>query len=352
VDAILQELISGAFATGATDVFLMEGEAPRLRINGTMVEVDQAPAAHETLRQLWLECRADPDADLDHDASLEVHGCGRLRVNFFKSLGRLALAIRPIRREVPGFAELMLPESLLSSWMAYRSGLILVTGPTGSGKSTTLAACLQWANLHQSRHIVTIDDPIEYLFANERSFFSQREVRRDTADFSSALRAALRQSPDIILVGEIRDPETAAIALRAAETGHLVLSTLHSSGVADTLERLAHILDANSQNTGTAEMLSQQLIGIISQQLLPTLQGSQMPVLEFMQNEGASRPWIAARRHAEIHDHITRTGDGVSAKSFLQSLVAAVNDGMIDPSLARSAAGRPQDFDRAMRGIV
>lgn len=330
----------------------MEGECPRLRINSTLSEVDQAPTTRESLMQLWHACQADPLTAWDSDASYEVPGLGRVRVNLFQSLGRLAAALRPIRRIIPSFSELSLPAPLLCSWMERRAGVILVTGPTGSGKSTTLASCLQWANQHQSRHIVTIEDPIEYLFSNERSFFSQREVHRDTENFSIALRAALRQSPDVIFVGEIRDPETAAIALRAAETGHLVLSTLHSSGVADTLERLSHILEADAHQVATSEMLSHQLIGIISQQLLPTLQGDQMPVLEFMQNEGVTRPWIAQKKHNEIADHLSRSMDTPHTKSFLHSLVEAVKSEKISQAIARSAANRPQDFDRAMRGIA
>lgn len=346
------QLIAGAFAAGATDLFLMEGECPRLRINGSLSEVDQEPMTRSEIAHLWQECRADPDSQWDCDASYEVPNLGRIRVNLFHSLGRLAAAMRPIRRTIPAFDELQLPGELLHSWMERRSGVILVTGPTGSGKSTTLASCLQWANQQQSRHIVTIEDPIEYLFSNDKCFFSQREVRRDTENFSIALRAALRQSPDIIFVGEIRDPETAAIALRAAETGHLVLSTLHSSGVADTLERLSHILEADAHQVATSEMLSHQLIGIISQQLLPTEQGGQMPVLEYMQNEGVTRPWIAQKKHTDIADHLSRSTDSANTKSFLQSLVEAVKAGLINQSIARSAANRPQDFDRAMRGIV
>lgn len=328
----------------------MEDEIPRVKLNGELGVMDNAEVTREMLEGLWAMSMADSARDQDYDSSIAVEDVGRLRANCFKTLGRLAVALRPIRTEIPSFDELNLPGGIFQSWMSRRSGLVLVTGPTGSGKSTTLAASLQWANENQGRHIVTIEDPIEYLFSNANCFFSQREVRRDTESFATALRAALRQSPDIILVGEIRDPETAGIALRAAETGHLVLSTLHSSGVADTLERLGNILEAQSHITGTAEMLAHQLIGVCSQQLLPTLQDGVIPVCEYFENSGATRPYIAERRHAEIADHIARSGDA-HCRTFLDSLVSAVNSGQIDANVARSAATRPQDFDRALRGI-
>ena len=348
----LNDLIRGVFEQGATDLYLMEGEAPRVRLDGALAHTDLPAVKREELAAIWHACAVDPVTARDCDASYVVEGIGRLRVNLFHSLGRLAVAARPIRSEVPDFESLNLPGDLLRSWMERRAGLVLVTGPTGSGKSTTLASCLEWVNQTQSRHIVTIEDPIEYLFQNQQSFFSQREVRRDTEDFAVALRAALRQSPDVIMVGEIRDPETASIALRAAETGHLVISTLHSSGVADTLERLSHILEAQKNGIATSEMLSHQLIGVISQQLLPCEHGGLIPAFEYLQNEGATRPWIAEQKHGEIADHVARASDPSSTMSFLHSLVFAVKQGLVEQAIARSAAARPQDFDRAMRGIA
>ena len=230
-----------------------------------------------------------------------------------------------------------------------RAGLVLVTGPTGSGKSTTLASCLQWINEREARHVVTIEDPIEYLFENDRCWFSQREVGNDSPSFAVALRAALRQSPDIILVGEIRDPETASIALRASETGHLVLATLHSSGVAESVERLVHFFDgplAESSRT----LLGQQMIGILSQMLLPAVDGSLFVATEAMQNEAATRRWIAEERVAEVKDHLVRS-QGETCWSFLAHLVDAVHQGRLEPDVARSACQRPQDFDRLLRGI-
>lgn len=348
----LQNVITEAFRAGATDVLLMEGEVPRLRISGVIVELDHEPIFGSDMTELWEECLADPTQVDDYDSSCAVMGIGRVRANLFKSLGRLAASLRPIRSEIPSFEELNLPAELLANWVSRRSGLVLVTGPTGSGKSTTLASALEWVNLHQSRHMVTIEDPIEYIFTNRMSYFSQRELHRDTDTFAKALRAALRQSPDIILLGEIRDPETAEIALAAAETGHLVLSTMHSSGVVDTLDRLSNILDSSSTSVGIAGLLSAQLIGILSQQLLPREDGGLQLVTEYMQNEGVLRSMIAQRRHAEISDIMERSSDFTTTRSMKDALIEAVNEGHIHQDVARAASHRPQDFDRSLRGIA
>jgi len=352
VNPEIRSLIQNAFVGGASDVFLMEGEKPRVRSDGDVITAFGATISREDVADIWRTCGANPDTENDGDSSLQVEGAGRLRANLYRTLGRLAVALRPIKKDIPTFEQLGLPGAMLTSWMERRSGLIVVCGPTGSGKSTTIAACLQWVNRNQPRHIVTIEDPIEYLFENDRALFSQREVRRDTENFSVALRAALRQNPDIILFGEIRDAETAYAALRAAETGHLVISTLHGSGVAGVptaMERLNRIL-SDTSTAGAASLLAHQLIGAIAQQLLPRIDGGVVAVLEYFQNEGATRKWIEENRYDELKDHLNKTEDSKGC-SFLRYLVAATNQGILDPATARSATDRPLDFDRAMRGI-
>jgi len=347
----LVELLATAFHGGASDVFLVEGERPRVRSDGEVVTAHGEALEHDTIAAVWRECGLDPDATLDADASLEVEDIGRLRVNAYRTLGRLALVMRPIKEEVAGFEELGLPGDLLTRWLHRRSGLILVVGPTGSGKSTTVAACLDWINEHHARHVVTIEDPIEYLFTSRRSLFSQREVQRDTGGFEAALRQALRQNPDVIFFGEIRDAESALSALRASETGHLVITTLHGSGVAGVptaVERLGRLI--HSDAGGAVALLSQQLVGVISQQLLPRLDGGLVAVLEYFENVSVTRKWIAEGRFHELRDHVDGSGDELACP-FLRYLVAAVRQNILDPETARSACDRPQDFDRAMRGI-
>lgn len=344
----LAQTIQDAFADAATDVFLVAGEAPRVRHGGEVVVHREEPVTEAAMAEFWGACGVDPEAHREADISWQLPQGGRLRVNLYHTLGRLAAVLRPIRGQVPPLAELGLPASLLESWLQRRYGLILVTGPTGSGKSTTVASCLDWINRHQARHIVTLEDPIEYLFENRLAFFSQREVRQDSADFAAGLRAALRQSPDVLFLGEIRDAETAATALHAAETGHLVISTLHSSSVVETLDRFTHLLEG--ETSGAMNLLASQLIGILSQQLLPRLGGGLFPALEYLQNEAATRRWILDRQLPELQDHLRKSaGDGCCA--LLDYLVAATRQGFVDPEVARAACPRQQDFDRAMKGI-
>jgi len=347
---LIDDLARRAFDAGATDLFLCEDEPPRMRIDGQVTDSGDPPLEFGTLDSFWKRCGLDPEADLERDVSYLIPDGKRLRVNLYKSLGQLAAVLRPIKDEIPAFSELGLPEGLFTMWLERLSGLILVTGPTGSGKSTSLAACLQWINQHHRRHIVTIEDPVEYLFHNDRSYFSQREIRSDTASFAVALRASLRQSPDVILLGEIRDEETALIALQAAETGHLVLATLHSAGVADTMERLTNLFSPGQRDSALS-LLSAHLIGILCQQLLPRPDGGLFLAIEHLHNESAARKWIRERKYAELVDLLNR-GDSPNNCSFLRYLVAATQQGILDAEVARAASPNPQDFDRTLRGIT
>ena len=345
----LTHLISDAFLNAATDVFIVEGEPPRIRREGEVVVLHPGPVTRQAIEEFWADCGVDPATQPEADVSWKMpESASRLRVNLYHTLGRLAAVLRPIRNDIPPLAQLGLPSELLESWMQRRYGLVLVTGPTGSGKSTTVASCLDWINHHLARHIVTLEDPIEYLFENDQSFFSQREIRQDSSTFASGLRAALRQSPDVLFLGEIRDAETAITALHAAETGHLVISTLHSSSVVETLDRFAHLL--KSESSGALNLLASQLVGIISQQLLPRIGGGLFPALEYMQNEAATRRWILENKLTELQDHLHK-GQSVHNCSLLDYLVASTHQGFVEAEIARSACPRPQDFDRAMRGI-
>jgi pilus retraction protein PilT len=344
----LNQLIRDAFADSANDVFLIEDEPPRIRHEGEVVTLHPGPIPRVAMEEFWKSCGVDPTATLEADISWRVPGGGRLRVNLYHTLGRLAAVLRPIRNDIPPLAELGLPAPLLESWMQRRFGLILITGPTGSGKSTTVASCLDWINRNQSRHIVTLEDPIEFLFTNDKSLFSQREIRQDSTSFSTGLRSALRQSPDVLFLGEIRDPETAITALHAAETGHLVISTLHSSSVVETLDRFTHLL--GTESAGALSLLASQLVGVLSQQLLPRKGGGLFPALEYMQNEAVTRRWILENRLTDLQDHLLKSPQASNC-SLLEYLVASVRQDYLEPDVARGACARPQDFDRAMRGI-
>ena len=342
-------LTSSAATHGASDLFLSAGSVPRARIGGSLANLGESPLTEDTMAAFWRECGADPENEHDYDTSYVDPAGHRFRVNLYRHLGRLAAVLRHIKSHIPDLASLGLPADLLQSWMLYPSGLILVTGATGSGKSTTLAACLDWLNQNADRHIVTIEDPVEYLFEDKMSFFSQREVHTDTESFAKGLRASLRQSPDVILVGEIRDSITAATALQAAETGHLVLSTLHSSSVSDTLERLTNLFPPDERHSALM-LLSSQLVGILSQKLLPSSDGKMLVAVEHMHNEGATRDWIRTTALPEINDHLRR-GATPGNRSFLASLVNAVNEGRLDVDVAEQASPNSSEFRRALRGI-
>ena len=349
MEEALVQLIRNAFENEATDVFLMEGEPPRIRREGAIEVLHPGPVPRRALEDFCRDNGLDADKLHEADFSWQLPESHRLRVNLYRSLGRLGAVMRPIRSGIPSLTQLGLPAEMLESWFQRRYGLVLVTGPTGSGKSTTVAASLDWVNRNFARHIVTLEDPIEYLFRSEISHISQREVRRDTGSFASALRASLRQSPDIIFIGEIRDEETALTALQAAETGHLVVSTMHSSSVVETIERFSQLVQPGGEHALT--LLAGQLVGILTQQLLPRLGGGLFPALEYLQNEAVSRRWIVERRLGDLQDHL-RKGAGGTNCSLLEYLVASTRQGFVEADVARSACPRPQDFDRAMRGIT
>jgi pilus retraction protein PilT len=344
----LQQLIRDAFCGQATDVFLVEEEPPRIRLEGRLVPLHPTAIPRFGIEALWKACGMDPADTKEADVSWQLPEGRRLRVNLYHTLGRLAAVLRPIREQIPDLTALAMPAELLQSWMQRSNGLVLVTGPTGSGKSTTIAACLNWLNQNQAKHIVTLEDPIEFLFRNENSFFSQREIRLDTESFERALRSAIRQSPDVIFLGEIRDAETALTALQAAETGHLVVSTMHSGGVTETIDRFIHLLGHGGE--AAVQMLAAQLVGVISQRLLPKYGGGLFPALEYFQNEAGTRRWIMERRMPDLQDHINRS-DGTTNCSALDYLVAAVKQNYLELEIARTACARPKDLDRAMRGI-
>jgi twitching motility protein PilT len=250
---------------------------------------------------------------------------------------------------VPALKELGLPDWLLTRWGAREHGLILITGPTGSGKSTTIASLLQWMNENLVRHIVTIEDPVEYQFTSKRCHFTQRQVGRDTSTFPAGLRSALRQAPDVIFVGEIRDYETALTALQASETGHLVVSTLHSEKVADTMERYLNLFPADNEKHGV-NLLANQLSGVLCQKLVPSADGGLHLLVEHVENAGAMRDWIARRELQNIDQYISR-GSDPAAVSFLQSTLNALKGKMITEETALASVSNEAELRRAMRGI-
>ncbi len=348
MDAI-DALCVTAHRAGASDLYLRAGSLPQLRVNDALHHLqDAAPITAEELETFAARCGAERNAH-DFDGSYVASDGRRFRVNLFQSLETRGAVLRPIKVDIPTLDGLGAPEALLISWIQRPTGLILVTGPTGSGKSTTVAACLEWLNQNRAYHIVTIEDPIEYLFRSASSLFTQREVGIDTPTFAEGLRRSLRQSPDAILLGEIRDRASALTALEAAETGHLVFATLHSSNVLDSLERLLRLFEVGERD-GVQHVLAQQLVGILCQRLAPGTSGSVALVVEHFENQAVSRKWILEGKFRDLAEHVGR-GDNPANVTFLQSLVRLVQAGRITEETALATAANPQELQRRLRGI-
>jgi pilus retraction protein PilT len=343
----LEALCAAAVACGASDILLHEGRTPCLRVGGHITALDSPPPGAGVFDALADLCGGGEQKD--HDSSLSLAGA-RFRVNLLRCLGTRAAVMRLIRSEIPGLESLGVPAATLRQWAAARQGLVLVCGPAGSGKSTTLAAMLGWMNQNLVRHVVTIEDPVEFEFRDGTCLFTQREVGVDTPSFAEGLRRCLRQSPDVILIGEIRDPVAAGAALQAAETGHLVLATLHSPDCADALERLGSLFGPATRDAA-CRTLSNQLLGILCQNLLPGTGNTRRPATEFFNNTGATRIFVAEAKTSELSDFI-HASDGSDARGFTASLAALVREGVVAEDVAMSACSRPQELRRLLRGIT
>ena len=345
---LLESLLLASVESGASDLILHSGRRPMLRIEGELRAVESEAIGEGDLDALWEECAAAA-SDLDRDASLTTREGARFRVNLFHQLGTRGAVLRRIRQEIPAMETLGLPAEILREWASRKSGIVIVSGPTGSGKSTTLAAVLEWINQTAARHIVTIEDPVEYLFTAKLSLFTQREVGMDTSSFAEGLRRSLRQNPDIIFLGEIRDAVSAITAIQAAETGHLVLATIHASACADVVERL-ELLFPPDEREAVRKTLSVQLLGVLCQRLVPATNGGRALVCEYFSNAASSRKLIAEGRMPELQDFIVR-GDPRSARSFGDSLLRLVREGLVTEATAMEISDNPQEFARSLRGI-
>jgi twitching motility protein PilT len=299
----------------ASDIHVTVGRPITLRINGELVSIDDYVLTPEDTRKMVREALSDSlwaqlEENGEIDSSYSLPGVGRYRINAFKQRGSYGMVLRIIPFEIPSMEALGLPK-VVEELARLRRGMVLVTGPTGSGKSTTLATMVNQINHERNCHVLTLEDPIEYLHKHQEALVTQREVGSDTGSFANALRAALRQDPDVILVGEMRDLETISIALTAAETGHLVFSTLHTSGAAKTIDRIIDVFPPHQQHQVRVQ-LSSVIQGIISQQLLPKADGvGRVAAFEVMIATPAIRNLI---REDKIHQIDTSIQTGASHK--------------------------------------
>ena len=334
------ELLAFGVKSGASDLHLSAGLPPMIRIDGDVRRIGVPGFDHETVRDLVRGVmndgqRKEYEDRLETDFSFEIPGLARFRVNAFNHHRGAGAVFRTIPSRVPSLDELRAPEILKDVSGAPR-GVVLVTGPTGSGKSTTLAAMIDRKNESEHGHILTIEDPIEFVHQCKQCLVSQREVRRHTLGFDEALRSALREDPDVILVGEMRDLETIRLALSAAETGHLMFGTLHTSSAAKTIDRIVDVFPAAEKDMVRA-MLSESLRAVVSQILLKRQGGGRVAAYEIMVGTPAIRNLIRENKVAQMYSAI-QTGRQFGMRTLDQDLSALVREGVVSRQVARQAA--------------
>ena len=345
----LQSLLKEAVDKMASDIFISVGVPPTLKINGQLIKVDDEKLNPETAKKMISELFKTEEDFLDFvkagekDFSTSLAGIGRFRVAAYIQRGSMAAAIRVLRFESLDLGQLNIPTEILD-FHSKKKGLILVTGPTGSGKSTTLSAIISLINKKRSCHILTLEDPIEYLHKHDKSIVDQREIGIDTKSYSMALKSALRQAPDVILIGEMRDYETVSIALTAAETGHLVLSTLHTTSAAKTIDRIIDVFEPSQQQQIRVQ-LSTVLTAVVTQQLLPSIDDSRIPAFEVMIANTNIRNLIREAKIPQI-DAAIQTGRAFGMMSMDMSIANLYNEGKITKETALAYAVNPEGITK------
>lgn len=343
------DILRAAIELEASDIHITVGSVPIARIKGRFTKLTEKILTKHDTEEMTKGIAGDKNFRKikeygECDFSVAIESGERFRVNGYKQKGNYAIAIRIITSQIPSFESLGLPE-ILKTFTEKHKGLVLVTGPTGSGKSTTLASLIDIINKNQQKHIITLEDPIEYIHHHKKSLVNQREIGQDTKSFNSALRAILRQDPDVILVGEMRDSETISIALTAAETGHLVFSTLHTVGAAKTIDRIVDMFPSEQQHQVRIQ-LSTVCEGVISQQLLKTMDGRDRVVaLEVMVSNPAIRNLIRENKTYQIQN-IIQTGSKYGMQTMDQELVNLYRQGSIS---RHSVLSRCTDYEYTSR---
>ncbi len=342
----ITELLAFSAKQGASDLHLSAGLPPMIRVDGDVRRINLPPMDHKQVHDLIYEImndkqRKDFEEFLETDFSFEVPGVARFRVNAFNQNRGAAGVFRTIPAKVLSMEDLGMGQVFKDLCMISR-GLLLVTGPTGSGKSTTLAAMVDYINDTKYEHILTIEDPIEFVHESKKCLVNQREVHRHTLGFSQALRSALREDPDIILVGEMRDLETIKLALEAAETGHLVFGTLHTQSAAKTVDRIVDVFPA-AEKEMVRSMLSESLQAVISQTLLKKIGGGRVAAHEIMRGTPAIRNLIRENKVAQMYSAI-QTGGAIGMQTLDQCLENLIEKRVITTEVAREKAKIPENF--------
>ncbi len=340
----IEEILTVAKEAGASDVHLTVGIPPKMRVNGNLITMEFPKLVPADTLEMVLSIMTEAQRTRfeekgEYDMSYSIANVGRYRLNVFKQRGSVALAFRLVGTNVPAPEKLGIPESVIDLYQRKR-GLILVTGPTGSGKSTSLAAIIDKINSNRDAHIITLEDPIEYLHQHKMSMVNQREIGMDSENYANALRAALREDPDVILVGEMRDFETISVAITAAETGHLVLSTLHTIGAASTVDRVIDVFPPHQQQQIRVQ-LANVLEAVISQQLIPTSDGrGRCAAFEVMHANHAVRNLIREGKSHQLPS-VMQTNRKLGMITMDEAITQLYFDGKIDRDLAIQFAQDP-----------
>ncbi|MCM1096882.1 MAG: type IV pilus twitching motility protein PilT [Ruminococcus flavefaciens] len=350
--ATIEEILREAKAAGASDVHLTVGIPPKMRVNGDLIPMNYDRMLPADTMDILISVMSPVQRERfeergEYDFSFSIPNCGRYRVNAFKQRGSVAIAFRIVGTKVPSPEELGLPESVVELYQRKR-GLVLVTGPTGSGKSTTLAAIIDKINNSRDAHVITLEDPIEYLHQHRMSIVNQREIGLDSENYANALRAALREDPDVILVGEMRDFETISVATTAAETGHLVLSSLHTVGAANTIDRIIDVFPPHQQQQIRVQ-LANVIEAVVSQQLIPRADGTgRVAAFEVMHGNHAVRNLI---REGKAHQlaSVMQTNRKLGMITMDEAIQQLYNERKIDRENAVRFALDPDNMEMKLR---
>ena len=336
-----------------SDLHVVAGAPPTIRVNGSLSAIKNTPILNpeQTVTLINpLMTKEQQEYIVLHkeiDFGYQFIDKGRFRINVYHTKGALAAALRLIPNRIRSIDELQLPD-IFHRFSSYKQGLVLITGPTGEGKSTTLAAVIEEINQQRSDHILTIEDPIEFIFESKKSIISQREMNQDTKDWNLALRSAMREDPDVVLVGEIRDYETIASAVTIAETGHLVFTTLHTNTATQSMDRMIDVFPAHQQDQ-IRQQLASSIKAVVSQRLVPTIEGTQVAVAEILIANSAVKNLI---RESKTHllENVVQTSSAEGMILMEMSLITKVRQGIISKDRAREFAFRPNIFDQLMEG--
>jgi len=350
----IRKLLKTVVAHKASDLHLISRAEPQIRLDGKLAPLEMEVLDGKDIEIMCYSLLTEQQKKVfeennEIDFSLEIPDVGRFRVNYYRTLGDVAAAFRIIPTTIPSLETLNAP-SIIKELSKKEKGLILITGPTGSGKSTTLAAMLNEINEKSHSHIITVEDPVEFVHSNKNSVFSHRNVGSDTKSFAHAIKYSLREDPDVILIGEMRDKETIAAALTAAETGHVVFGTLHTNSAISTMDRIIDAFDGNEQAQIRAQ-LSASLVAVISQSLLPKTSGGRVAVHEVLINNPAIANLIREDKTHQLYSQMQVNQNATGMKTQTQEMLKYLREGTITKHDAIRFSNRPDEFNRMLQNL-